>query len=153
MTDHSADPESVAPPAATPAGPERIYRHRLPVRISHWINVLALSLLLMSGLQIFNSHPRLYWGQYGADFDAPFLEIDAAMVDGKAQGRAGDTFFAVVEFSQPIHAEALLGYGNWSKPGSKHVDDQLQLFSKKQMRPVWKARADIEANLEGRKTF
>jgi acyl-homoserine-lactone acylase len=74
-------------------------------------------------------------------------------VDGKAQGVHGDTFFAVVEFSTPIHAEALLGYGNWSKPGSKHIDDQLPLFSKKQMRPVWKARADIEANLESRKVF
>jgi acyl-homoserine-lactone acylase len=74
-------------------------------------------------------------------------------INGKAQGIHGDTFFAVVEFSTPIHAEALLGYGNWSKPGSKHVDDQLPLFSKKQMRPVWKARADIEANLESRKVF
>ena len=74
-------------------------------------------------------------------------------VDGKAAARAGDTFFAVVEFSTPIHAEALLGYGNWSKPGSKHVDDQLPLFSKKQMRPVWKARSEIEANLESRKVF
>ncbi len=74
-------------------------------------------------------------------------------VDGKAEGVHGDTFFAVVEFSTPIHAEALLGYGNWSKAGSKHIDDQLPLFSKKQMRPVWKTRADIEANLESRKIF
>ena len=74
-------------------------------------------------------------------------------VNGKAEGVHGDTFFAVVEFSTPVHAEALLGYGNWSKPGSKHIDDQLPLFSKKQMRPVWRARADIEANLESRKIF
>ena len=73
--------------------------------------------------------------------------------DGKAEGVHGDTFYAVVEFSNPIHAEALLGYGNWSKPGSKHIDDQLPLFSKKQMRPVWKTKAEIEANLESRKTF
>ena len=73
--------------------------------------------------------------------------------DGKAQGVHGDTFYAVVEFSRPIHAEALLGYGNWSKPGSKHVDDQLPLFSRKQMRPVWKTRVEIEANLESRKIF
>jgi thiosulfate reductase cytochrome b subunit len=38
------------------------YRHRLPVRIMHWINLLALTILLMSGLQIFNAHPALYWG-------------------------------------------------------------------------------------------
>lgn len=73
--------------------------------------------------------------------------------NGKAQGRAGDTFYAVVEFSTPVHAEALLGYGNWSKPGSKHVDDQLPLFSKKQMRTVWRSRPEIEANLEARKIW
>ena len=73
--------------------------------------------------------------------------------DGKAAGRAGDTYYAVIEFSTPVHAEALLGYGNWSKAGSKHVDDQLPLFSKKQMRPVWRARKEIEANLESRKLW
>lgn len=41
---------------------ERVYRHRLPVRISHWLNVPILVILIMSGLQIFNAHPALYWG-------------------------------------------------------------------------------------------
>lgn len=54
-----------------------IYRHRLPVRITHWINVLAMSFLLMSGLQIFNAHPFLYWGQYGANSDPHILAIGA----------------------------------------------------------------------------
>ncbi|MGD1095063.1 MAG: penicillin acylase family protein [Bryobacteraceae bacterium] len=74
-------------------------------------------------------------------------------VNGKTQGERGDTYFAVIEFSTPVHAEALLGYGNWSKVGSKHVDDQLPLFSKKQMRPVLRARNEIEANLESRKVW
>ena len=74
-------------------------------------------------------------------------------IDGKTQVARGDTYYAVIEFSTPIHAEALLGYGNWSKAGSKHVDDQLPLFSKKQMRPVWRARNEIEANLESRKVW
>ncbi len=56
---------------------ERIYRHRLVTRVTHWINVVAFSLLLMSGLQIFNAHPRLYWGQFGADADQPFVEMVA----------------------------------------------------------------------------
>ena len=38
------------------------YRHRLPVRIMHWINVVAFVVMLMSGLMIFNAHPTLYWG-------------------------------------------------------------------------------------------
>ena len=50
-----------------------IYRHGLAVRLTHWINVLAVSLLLMSGLNILNAHPRLYWGQFGADFDPPMV--------------------------------------------------------------------------------
>jgi thiosulfate reductase cytochrome b subunit len=41
---------------------EWVYRHRLPVRISHWLNVPILVILIMSGLQIFNAHPALYWG-------------------------------------------------------------------------------------------
>lgn len=55
------------------------YRHSLAVRITHWLNVLCLSFLLMSGLQIFNAHPHLYWGQYGADAlpDPAFVSIEA----------------------------------------------------------------------------
>jgi len=40
-----------------------VYRHRWPVRVMHWINVVCLCVLLGSGLQIFNAHPSLYWGQ------------------------------------------------------------------------------------------
>jgi thiosulfate reductase cytochrome b subunit len=43
----------------------RVYRHPLPVRIWHWVNALCLFVLLLSGLQIFNSHPRLYLGNDG----------------------------------------------------------------------------------------
>ena len=52
-----------------------IYRHSLVVRLTHWINVLCVSLLMMSGMQILNAHPRLYWGAAGDDADRPFIEI------------------------------------------------------------------------------
>ena len=64
------------------------YRHRLPVRVMHWINVVCLFVLLMSGLQIFNAHPALYWGEY-SNFDAPWLALSAAPA-GNGQLR-GDT--------------------------------------------------------------
>jgi thiosulfate reductase cytochrome b subunit len=48
---------------ATHASPQIFYRHRLPVRLMHWINVISFSLMLMSGLAIFNAHPNLYWGK------------------------------------------------------------------------------------------
>src|SRR3954468_12696691 len=49
------------------ASPQRevIYRHSILVRVTHWINVLCIALLLMSGLKLFNYHPALYWGNYG----------------------------------------------------------------------------------------
>jgi thiosulfate reductase cytochrome b subunit len=64
---------SVALPVTAPIV-ERIYRHRLPVRISHWLNVPCLIILIMSGLQIFNAHPALYWGNR-SDRDQPLLSI------------------------------------------------------------------------------
>ncbi|KTR81790.1 HupC [Novosphingobium barchaimii] len=58
-----------------PRGGEVVRRHRLSTRIWHWVNALALLVLLMSGLMIFNAHPRLYWGEFGANFDHAWLEI------------------------------------------------------------------------------
>jgi len=77
----------------------------------------------------------------------------SAFKDGKVEAVSGDTFYAVIEFSTPQRGEVLLNYGNWSKAGSKHIEDQLPLASRKEMRPMWRDRKDIEANLESRKTF
>lgn len=52
-----------------------VYRMRLPVRLWHGINALCIFVLLMSGFTIFNAHPRLYWGEYGANYDTAWLEV------------------------------------------------------------------------------
>ncbi len=63
-----------------------IFRHPLVIRVAHWINVVCLAVLLMSGLQIFNAHPALYWGQ-ASHFDTPFLAITEAQNDvGETRG-------------------------------------------------------------------
>ena len=77
----------------------------------------------------------------------------SAFKDGKVEAVQGDTFYAVIEFSVPQRGEVLLNYGNWSKKGSQHVEDQLPLASRKEMRPMWRTKAEIEANLESRKVF
>ena len=59
-----------------------VRRHRLSTRIWHWTNALTVFLMLMSGLMIFNAHPRLYWGQYGANFDHAWLEIGSTQDSG-----------------------------------------------------------------------
>jgi Ni/Fe-hydrogenase b-type cytochrome subunit len=53
----------------------QVYRHRLFTRLWHWLNALAVIVLIGSGLMIFNAHPRLYWGNFGANFDAAWLEL------------------------------------------------------------------------------
>ncbi|MDJ0732567.1 MAG: acylase [Nostocaceae cyanobacterium] len=73
--------------------------------------------------------------------------------DGRFQAVAGDSYTAAIEFSQPVKAMAIMSYGNASQPGSLHQTDQLELLGKKQLRPVWRSRKDVEAHLETRQVF
>ncbi|MGW8189285.1 cytochrome b/b6 domain-containing protein [Sphingomonas hankookensis] len=53
-----------------------IHRHALATRLWHWVNAVAVIILIGSGLMILNAHPRLYWGRYGANFDRAWLTFD-----------------------------------------------------------------------------
>tara|TARA_R110002110_G_scaffold115205_3_gene285788 strand:+ start:5388 stop:6233 length:846 start_codon:yes stop_codon:yes gene_type:complete len=90
---------------------ETFYRHRAPVRATHWINVLCFLFLLGSGLNIFNAHPRLYWGMSGADADHPFFSI--AAVD-QADGTQGLTQIGPWQFDTT-------GFLGWSRDGGVYV--------------------------------
>ena len=70
--------------------------------------------------------------------------------DKRFQPFLGDTYIAAIEFSKPVRAQVLNTYGNASQPGNSHVGDQLALYARKQLRPVWRTRREIEANLESR---
>lgn len=70
----------------TTAGRQLIRRHSLTVRLTHWLNVVCMVCLLLSGLQIFNAHSRLYWGAYGADNDHAFFEIGSQPNGDALQG-------------------------------------------------------------------
>ena len=59
-----------------------IKRHRISTRLWHWINALTLLVMLMSGLMIFNAHARLYWGEYGSNYDKAWFVIDDARNSG-----------------------------------------------------------------------
>lgn len=80
------DAAAAEPPPTAPApAPHRIaYRHRLPTRLWHWLNVVTVVVLLMSGLMIFNAHPHLYWGQFGANYDNPWLSFKGRPFPGWA---------------------------------------------------------------------
>jgi thiosulfate reductase cytochrome b subunit len=93
-----AQPAAAAEPRATrdaARAARRVYRHRLPVRVMHWINVICLTILLMSGLTIFNAHPALYWGR-DSTFADPWVSIGAMQGAGGIVGftRIGGHNFA-----------------------------------------------------------
>lgn len=75
------------PDPATSSATQVYYRHTLPVRLMHWINVVALTVLFMSGLQIFNAYPAVKFGKSSYDGKPPVLEIGARLKpDGQPQG-------------------------------------------------------------------
>ena len=78
-----------------------VYRHNRVTRLTHWVNVLALPILLMSGLQIFNAHPHLYWG-HRSDPGTALLSISSSGAPGDARGY-------VELFGQRIKTTGLLG--------------------------------------------
>jgi acyl-homoserine-lactone acylase len=85
---------------------------------------------------IFNALPLSFGLTYMEDADNP-----------------GDTWIAAVEFGETAQAYVLMSYGNASQPGSPHHGDQLPLLARGELRPAWRTRAEIEANLESRELF
>jgi len=112
----TASPHDASASAALP--PRRFYRHRLPVRVMHWINVVCLTILLMSGLNIFNAHPALYWGQ-GGNFARPWFSLRAENTPagpvGKTQiGDADFTTTGVLGLSKVYGSLSARGFPNWA---------------------------------------
>lgn len=69
--------DSTLPGATLPSGRVLERRHKFATRLWHWVNLVCMVVLLMSGLMIFNAHPRLYWGSFGAWHDPAWLAIGA----------------------------------------------------------------------------
>jgi acyl-homoserine-lactone acylase len=59
---------------------------------------------------------------------------------------AGDSWVGVIEFGNEVHAKVLLSYGNATQKDSPHNGDQLELFSKKELRDAWFTKAQVMAN-------
>ena len=130
MTDQTA---GLAPVDTT--GPRQapkrvlIFRHSVWVRATHWIWVVSLTILLMSGLQIFNAHPSLNFGnttQFDSSDTGPnrlILDIDNDGSKGVTSvlGRKFDTT-GVLGVSQGPDGLAARGFPSWATiPGSQDL--------------------------------
>ncbi len=58
----------------------------------------------------------------------------------------GDSWVGVIEFGKKVNAKVLLSYGNSTEKDSPHNGDQLELFSRKELRNAWFYGEDVEAN-------
>jgi thiosulfate reductase cytochrome b subunit len=104
-----------------------IFRHSLTTRIAHWINAACLAALLMSGLQIFNATPALYWGKQ-SDFRNPLMSM-AAVETGDTQkgvttvfGHAFDTTGYLGFAAGPDGENVERGFPSWiTLPGAQNL--------------------------------
>jgi thiosulfate reductase cytochrome b subunit len=86
-----------------------VARHGVVTRLTHWINVLAITFLLLSGLQIFNAHPALYWGTKST-FAEPWLSMTAV--------EKGDEMIGVTKIG-PVTLETTGLFGYSGKIGGR----------------------------------
>ena len=106
------DPADAAPP---PTAPYLWHRHAAVTRACHWINVVAICFLLGSGLNIFNAHPALYWGAYGADNDDAKRWLEIGAVDDPSGKPHGITRVG------PLHVETTGVLGVVPGPGGQAI--------------------------------
>jgi thiosulfate reductase cytochrome b subunit len=135
-----------APPSSPPfKGSPRSHsyqRHSLPVRIMHWVNFVALAIMLMSGLQIFNAYPVLNWGQSSYSQTPPLLVLAhgfpswITLPSGRwlAMGRRWHLFFAWIFVinglayviytiaSRHLHRDLTPTRGDWRSIGQSVID-------------------------------
>lgn len=66
----------------------------------------------------------------------------------KIYGTRGNSFVAVVEFGERVRAKAVTAGGQSGDPASPHFNDQIELYARGELRPVYFYPEDIEAVAE-----
>jgi len=74
----------------------------------------------------------------------------ALPVDGQKRlyGVQGHSGVAVIEFGNPIHAMSIHNFGESSDPSSNHYFDQAPLYARREFKPAWFRKEEIEAHAE-----
>jgi acyl-homoserine lactone acylase PvdQ len=61
-------------------------------------------------------------------------------------GRGGNSFVKVVSFGPEVRAASILNYGQSGDPAARHFFDQAALYARREFKPAWFGRAEVEAN-------
>lgn len=93
----------------------------------------------------------------GADGSVGIFRVawseDGPAADGRMYIDGGDTWQAVIEFGEKVKAKVLMSYGNSTQKDSPHYGDQLELFSKKEMRDCYYYREDVDKHIKTREVL
>jgi len=73
--------------------------------------------------------------------------------NGRVEAVRGDTFYAVIEYSVPQRAEVCSTTATGRRRAPSTSTTSCHWPRARKMRPMWRTRAEIEANLESRKVF
>ncbi len=145
-------------------------KHPLKTPKGLWDTVAAVEILEHVAIETKRKHGALdvAWGDVlrlrVGDYDLPGNGVTQTLgvfrvtdgpeqKNGKRYASGGDSYVAVIEFSNPPKARSLLSWGNATQPGSKHIGDQLKLYSRKELKPVLRLRSEVEANVEMREVL
>ena len=94
MNDQTADTfretDTLREPVRSVSQRQSVFRHSVWVRLTHWIWVISLTILFMSGLQIFNAHPSLNFGNT-TTFDNNVTGPNRLILDIDNDGSTGVT--------------------------------------------------------------
>jgi len=123
----------------------------------------AVSLLENAAMEVETKFGRLDvpWGEYyrinynGKDLPANGIDGSVGVFRVASPGSAdedhmyvgsGDSWVGVIEFGDEVNAKVLLSYGNATQADSPHNGDQLELFSRQELRDAWFTKAEVKAN-------
>ncbi len=73
--------------------------------------------------------------------------------DGKSYIAGGDSWQGIIEFGDEVKARVTMSYGNSTQEGSPHFGDQLELFSKKEMRDCLFYKEDVMKHVKKREVL
>lgn len=78
---------------------------------------------------------------------APVRNVAGRSDVGAPPSGGGDGWIVLVNFTKPVSARGVLAYGQSANADSPHSRDQIGIFARQELRPLWFTEAEVRKNL------